>query len=136
MADTRFPSIPRSDGSSSSPAANPQVKRIIGVSDPYTPSCPRDDVGAVPIDRLCNRLFRLKGVRGPWRIECAVGHELSFRPASQPVVDGVHEPLGVVDRGVGFFYGHLHRGIVRLVPPVEERPEKAAGRLFEPSLSD
>ena len=36
MADTRFPSFLRVAGSSSPPAANPQVERMIGVSDPYT----------------------------------------------------------------------------------------------------
>ena len=36
MADTRFPSFLRVTGSSSPPAANPQVERMIGVSDPYT----------------------------------------------------------------------------------------------------
>ena len=35
MADTRFPSFLRVAGSSSPPAANPQVERMIGVSDPY-----------------------------------------------------------------------------------------------------
>src|SRR6266508_6333774 len=35
MADTRFPSFLRIGGSSSPPAANPQVERMIGVSDPY-----------------------------------------------------------------------------------------------------
>jgi len=34
MADNRFPGIQRGAGSSPSPAANPQVKRMIGVSDP------------------------------------------------------------------------------------------------------
>jgi len=36
MADTRFPSFLRVASSSSPPAANPQVERMIGVSDPYT----------------------------------------------------------------------------------------------------
>ena len=35
MANTRFPSFLRVAGSSSPPAANPQVERMIGVSDPY-----------------------------------------------------------------------------------------------------
>jgi hypothetical protein len=35
MADTRFPSFLRVAGSSSPPAANPQVEHMIGVSDPY-----------------------------------------------------------------------------------------------------
>jgi len=35
MADTRFPSFLRVAGSSSPTAANPQVERMIGVSDPY-----------------------------------------------------------------------------------------------------
>jgi RNA polymerase sigma-70 factor (ECF subfamily) len=35
MADTRIPSFLRVAGSSSPPAANPQVERMIGVSDPY-----------------------------------------------------------------------------------------------------
>ena len=35
MADTRFPSFLRVAGSSSLPTANPQVERMIGVSDPY-----------------------------------------------------------------------------------------------------
>jgi hypothetical protein len=37
MADTRFPSFLRVAGSSSPPTANPQVERMIGVSDPYSP---------------------------------------------------------------------------------------------------
>jgi hypothetical protein len=36
MADTRFPSVLRVAGSSSPTAANLQVERMIGVSDPYT----------------------------------------------------------------------------------------------------
>jgi hypothetical protein len=36
MADTRFPSFLRVTGSSSPLPANPQVERMIGVSDPYT----------------------------------------------------------------------------------------------------
>src|SRR6266540_2186647 len=35
MADTRLPSFLRVAGSSSPPAANPQVEPVIGVSDPY-----------------------------------------------------------------------------------------------------
>ena len=35
MADTRFPSFLRGTGSSSPLAADPQVERMIGVSDPY-----------------------------------------------------------------------------------------------------
>jgi hypothetical protein len=36
MADARFPGIQKGDVSSPSSAANPQVKRMIAVSDPYT----------------------------------------------------------------------------------------------------
>jgi hypothetical protein len=36
MADAPFPGIQRGAGSSPSPAANPQVKRLIAVSDPYS----------------------------------------------------------------------------------------------------
>ncbi len=36
MADPRFPGTQRGVGLSRSPAANPEVKRLIGVSDPYT----------------------------------------------------------------------------------------------------
>jgi len=35
MADTRFASFLRVAGSSSPPAADPQVERMTGVSDPY-----------------------------------------------------------------------------------------------------
>jgi len=53
MADTRFPSFLRVAGSSSLPTANPQVERMIGVSDPYRPTpailqpqVPRRNVGS------------------------------------------------------------------------------------------
>src|SRR6266540_7450701 len=57
MADTGFPGMQRVTGWSPPPAANPQVKRMIGVSDPHRFARPRR--AKVLFDRIC----RENGIR-------------------------------------------------------------------------
>ena len=83
MADTRFPSMLRVAGSSFPPAANPQVERMIGVSDPYRPTGLRVAArgGRAPCRHQCRVLHETRTRQRPGRLRRCARTDRASRPA-------------------------------------------------------